>query len=134
MSATDWQVLPPVAWGPLEAALHARVQAVIDRVELRRFRYPVRWKLTNVGIAPVCVSLMAEVLERDSGAESMVLMHNAIPITFVHANDLQIASMLHRMLVEFLRHEAGEAFHLSGVRVFDPHVLGADAPASRSGG
>ena len=125
---------PVLPWRPADAFVHERVQAVIDRVELRRFRYPVRWKLTNVGITPVCVSLMADVLERESGAESVVLMHSQVPLNFCGATDLQIGSFLFRMLNEFLRHEAAEAFHLSGVRVFDPHVLGADPPASGSGG
>lgn len=102
--------------------LHAFIQKVIDGIQLRNFRYPVRWTLTNPDVTPMAVTMTATVLERDSGRETLVLLHNTVLESWEREDARGIAAKLQGMLRTFLRHEADEAFHLDGVRIFDPHA------------
>jgi len=140
MVTTDWKKLAdtdalvsppprPIAFEvtdappPHEAALRDRVQAVIWKVELRRFAYDVRWVLTAPHITPLGVTLIAaSIPDRDTGVLADVVVPTLVPPRLLEADDQVIASFLFDLLVAFVRHEAAEAFHLDSVRVFDPHA------------
>lgn len=140
MAATDWKKLAgtdalvspppgPIAFEvtdappPHEAALRDRVQAVIWKVELRRFAYDVRWVLTAPHITPLGVTLIAaSIPDRDTGVLADVVVPTIVPTSLLGADDEAVAHFLLGLLFAFLRHEAAEAFHLDSVRVFDPHA------------
>lgn len=115
----------PLAWlSPIDSTPRAPqelrdfVSAFLPRVEVKHLRYPIRWCVTAPGVWSVKVSLIAEVDGRDDGRFGEILMHRE-----VHGNvtSTGIAWVMLGLLREFMAHEAAEAFHVDGVRVFDPH-------------
>ena len=108
-------------WTTNDDALRRRVQAVVDTIEVRNFRYPVRWVLTAKGIAPVAITLIAGVLDRETGQPADVLTHYQVGHLMAWHDD-EIAAFLWRMFTTFLEHEARECFYRGGVRVYDPHA------------
>lgn len=108
-------------WTTSDAALHQRVQSVVDTIDVRHFRYPVRWVLTAKGIAPVTVTLIASVLSKDTGHSVDAIMHSHVG-HLMAASDDEIAAFLWRTFTTFLDHESRECFYRGGVRVYDPHA------------
>lgn len=108
-------------WTTSDAILRQRVQAVVDTIAVRHFRYPVRWRLTDPDVAPVAVTLIAGVLDRETGQPAEVLCHYSVG-TLMAASDDEIAAFLWTSFRVFLEHEAGECFYRAGKRVHDPHA------------
>ena len=109
-------------------ALREMVLSFLPRVEVRHLRYPVRWRVTAPGVEPVVLTLIAGVNDRDHGQIADTLRHLVVRPDITPTG---LARLMLDQLQDFMAHEAAEAFHVDGVRVFDPHAPPVDVGAPR---
>lgn len=107
-------------------------ETFLTQVELRNFPFPVYLFVQGPHVAwmPGRVCARFHVPDRDTGNPSSVT--HVLTLSPVDADDNEGArDVLFDALLHALRHELREAFHVEGVRVFDPHVPEKDGSGAR---
>lgn len=92
---------------------------VLETFELRNFIVPdCRFDLTITNHLDVVLTITASVPDQVTGTPSKVRCTAHLPPKL---DPTDIMNFARRLLIDLLRHEIDEAFHVDGVRVFDPH-------------
>lgn len=94
--------------------LRQAIAEVIPRIELRRWP----WKIEiHTPIAGQILFINEHVRDRDTGKQiTLGGMSYGLP-----AEGEDLVAWIYKQLQRHVLHELAEAFHVDGVRVFDPH-------------
>lgn len=100
-----------------------RMTAVLQRIDLKRWPWRIEIRPTTDGYGQEVIHITEHVLERDSG-EPIVLGGMPCGRPPKDATDDEIVFWIYEQVQRHVLHELAEAFHVDGVRMLDPHVVG----------
>lgn len=103
-----------------------RLMRIVEAIELRHFVLPefgmwIEWRFEEPRLRMTYV-----VPDRDTGKPIELMNEVPVPHYFLEGSvtyeDDEVRRWLHDSVNDLLTHELNEAWHIAGVRVFDPHL------------
>jgi hypothetical protein len=95
---------------------------LVEQLDLTRFRYPVRFRLTEE-LFDIGIAMLVELNDRDTGELQQAQIVGRI--SKAGLDERLLLRVLRQMLHEFARHEVDECLLVRGLRVYDPHLVDA---------